>query len=87
MLNDPDKEPEKAPEKPKEWSNAKPKQYPALNNLQYDFLDGLRGYGALTVYLQHFIYEMYPYFLYGRPEPGTKAEEDFHEPPVWLQYS
>jgi peptidoglycan/LPS O-acetylase OafA/YrhL len=52
--------------------------------LQYDFLDGLRGYGALSVYLQHFIYEMYPYFLYGRPEKGSKAEEDFHEPPVWL---
>ena len=28
----------------------------------YAFLDGLRGYGAFAVYLQHYLYEMYPYF-------------------------
>jgi peptidoglycan/LPS O-acetylase OafA/YrhL len=55
-----------------------------MNEMNYAFLDGLRGFGALTVYLQHFAYELYPYFLYGRPEPGTKAAEEFHEPPKWL---
>ena len=30
---------------------------------------------------------MYPYFLYGRPAPGSKEAEKFHEPPAWLMFS
>jgi hypothetical protein len=80
LNNDPDKE----PEKPKAKKTGK---HVPMNTADTKYLDGLRGFGALSVYLQHFIYEMYPYFLYGKPEPGSKEEEDYHDPPVWLQYT
>ena len=53
--------------------------------LSYSLAGLKRGFGALAVYLCHFLHERYPYYLYGRPKQGTKASENFHEPPTWIK--
>jgi hypothetical protein len=35
---------------------------PPLKPINYKFLDGLRGFGAFAVYLNHFMDQFYPYF-------------------------
>ena len=45
----------KLPDKPPE-----PATTGDANNMDYKFLDGLRGIGAFVVYLTHFIAQYYP---------------------------
>jgi peptidoglycan/LPS O-acetylase OafA/YrhL len=53
--------------------------------ISYGFLDGLRGFGALAVYLSHFIATFYPYELYGRPSTW-QSDPEWHEPPYWITW-
>ena len=54
--------------------------------INYKFLDGLRGFGALAVYLNHFMDMFYPYWFKKDYDSGAVFEGDNTAPP-WMRYT
>ena len=66
---------------------------PGSSPIDYKFLDGLRGFGAFAVYLNHYFDEYYPYYKKadldkGKIRPGQNTLPDFfRDTPVRVMYA